>query len=83
MEKAAAQLGVPCLLYDIDGDMVSKADELVKKHGDWSEDYIIPQVFFEYADGSIRHVLTGYSEGVSYTKRAVDNLLKGLRLPAA
>lgn len=75
MKKAAKELGVPCNLYDIDTEQVSKADELVKKYGDWSEDYIIPQVFIEFDDGTIKHVLTGYSEGVSYTKRAVENLL--------
>ena len=83
MKEAAAQLGIPCLLYDIDGDRALQADELVRKHGDWSEDYIVPQVFFEYADGSVKHVLTGYSEGVSYTRTAVENLIRSLRLPAA
>lgn len=75
MKKAASSLGIPIHLYNIDTEDVKKADELVKKYGDWSEDYIIPQVFFELDDGSIKHVLTGYSEGVQYTKRAVENLL--------
>lgn len=76
MKKASEELKVPIYLYDIDTDAVIKADELVKRYGDWSEDYIIPQVFFEFENGEIRHVLTGYSEGVSYTRRAVENLLK-------
>ncbi len=76
MKKAAGELGVPIYLYDINTDAVTKADELVKKYGDWSEDYIIPQVFFEFENGEIKHVLTGYSEGVGYTRRAVENLLK-------
>jgi thiol-disulfide isomerase/thioredoxin len=80
MKKAAADLGIPCLLYDIDTEKVAEADELVKKYGDWSEDYLIPQVFFELADGSIRHVLTGYPEGVALTRRAVENILKGPQL---
>jgi hypothetical protein len=79
MKKAASDLGIPCFLYDIDSEEASKADELVKKYGDWSDDYVIPQVFFEYANGSISHVMTGYSEGVSYTRRAVENLVKELR----
>ena len=81
-KEAAAELNIDCTLYDIDTDMEPKADELVKEHGDWSEDYIIPQVFYEYGDGSIRHVMTGYSEGVAYTRRAVENLLADLRRQA-
>jgi glutaredoxin len=80
MKKAADELGIPCLLYDIDTEKESEADELVRKYGDWSEDYIIPQVFLEYADGRIKHVMTGYSEGISYTKKAVENLLRSLLL---
>jgi len=75
MKKLALQLGIPIRLYNIDTEDVKEADELVRKYGDWSEDYIIPQVFFEFENGSIKHVLTGYSEGVQYTKRAVENLL--------
>jgi len=76
MKKAGKELGVPVHLLDIDTPDVGKADEMVKEHGDWSPDYIIPQVFVEMDDGELRHVLTGYSEGVSFTRRAVDNLLK-------
>jgi len=76
MKKAAADLGVKYVPYDIDTEDEKVADELVKKYGDWSPDYIIPQVFFEFEDGSVQHVLTGYSEGVAYTRKAVDNLLK-------
>jgi hypothetical protein len=76
LKKAAAELGVPCLLHDIDTDDVKVADELVREHGDWSPDYLIPQVFLELGDGNIRHVLTGYPEGVGFTRRAVENLLK-------
>ena len=76
MKKVAAELGVPCFLYDIDTEKEAQADDLVRKYGDWSEDYIIPQVFLEFTDGSFRHVLTGYPEGVAYTRRAVENLLK-------
>jgi thiol-disulfide isomerase/thioredoxin len=77
MKKLAKKLGIECALYDIDDPAREKiADELVRKYGDWCEDYIIPQVFFEYDDGTIEHVLTGFSEGVEFTKRAVENLLK-------
>lgn len=79
MKKLASDLGVPCELYDIDTERMARADELVKKYGDWSDDYIIPQVFFEYAGGSFRHMLTGYSEGVAYTRRAVENIVNEMR----
>lgn len=76
MRKRAAELGMEFHDYDIDEpDQEKKADELVRDHGDWSEDYLIPQVFLEMRDGTIRHILTGYSEGVELTRRAVANLL--------
>ena len=76
LQEAAAKLGAKFVGYDIDKpDDEKKADELVRKYGDWSEDYLVPQVFVETKDGAIRHVLTGYSESVGLTKRAVDNLL--------
>ena len=76
MKLAAKELGVPCLLYDIDSEQVRAGDELVKKHGDWSPDYLIPQVFVEFEDGEVKHLLTGYPEGVEYTRVAVDNLVR-------
>ena len=76
MKKVAAELGIPINLYDIDTDSVKVADQLVQKYGDWSPDYIIPQIFLEFDDGEIKHVLTGQSQGVAYTRRAIDNLLK-------
>jgi thiol-disulfide isomerase/thioredoxin len=76
LKLAAEELGVPCVLYDIDTEQVRAADELVKKHGDWSPDYLIPQVFVEFEGGEVKHILTGYPEGVEYTGRAVDNLVK-------
>ena len=75
MKKVSTDLGVPCYLYDIDTDEVERADELVRKYGDWSDDYLIPQVFIEFENGEISHVLTGYSEEVEFTRRAVANLL--------
>jgi hypothetical protein len=76
VQRAAKGLGVPVVLHDIDTDDVEKADELVRKYGDWTPDYLIPQVFFEMDDGKIEHVLTGDPRGVQYTKRALETLLK-------
>jgi thiol-disulfide isomerase/thioredoxin len=78
LQKVSEELGIPLFLYDIDvPEQEKRADEFVRGFGDWSEDYIIPQVFMEMSDGEIRHVLTGCSEGVDLTKRAVSNLLNG------
>ncbi len=77
MKEAAAKQGLKFFEYDIDDpEAVKRADELVKKYGDWSEDYLVPQVFLEAKGGKMIHVLTGYSESVELTKRAVANLLK-------
>jgi hypothetical protein len=76
MQKTSEELGIPFHEYDIDDpDQVIKADELVRKFGDWSDDYFVPQVFAETKNGEIHHVLTGYSESLELTERAVDNLL--------
>src|SRR5271156_430321 len=76
MKKVAAELHVPINLYDIDTADEKKADELVKNYGDWSPDYIIPQIFVELDGGEVKHVLTGQSQGVPYTKKAIENLLR-------
>jgi hypothetical protein len=75
LTNRAGELGVPCLLHDIDSDDVKVADDLVKKHGDWTDDYLVPQVFFEYDGGRVEHVLTGDPRGVSFTRGAVEALL--------
>lgn len=76
LEKASKKLRVPFFSYDIEiPEQEKKADELVRKHGDWSEDYLVPQVFIEMDNGEMRHILTGYSESVDLTRRAVSNLL--------
>ena len=77
LRQRGRELGIPCRLYDVDTDEVNAADELVKKYGDWSPDYLIPQVFLEYGDGKIQHVLTGNPQGVGLTRKAVEDLLKG------
>jgi hypothetical protein len=62
-------LGVPLLTLDIEiPEQLEAADRLVEEHGDWSEDYLIPQVFIEHVDGRVNHVLTGFSEAVSVTE---------------
>lgn len=77
LQKAAGELGIRLHSYDIDKpDEAQKSDDLVRRYGDWSEDYLIPQVFVETKDGQVRHVLTGYSEAVGLTERAVKNLLE-------
>ena len=76
LQSAAKELGVPCILHDIDTDDVEKADALVKKYGDWTPDYLIPQVFLELDDGKIEHVLTGDPRGLQYTRLALEKLLK-------
>jgi glutaredoxin len=77
LKQRGRELGVECHLHDIDTEAVNVADELVRKYGDWSPDYLIPQVFLEYHDGSVRHVLTGNPQGVQMTRKAVEELLKG------
>ena len=67
--KMAEDLGVPLLVLDIEiPEQLEAADRLVEEHGDWSEDYLIPQVFVEYKDGRVDHLLTGFSEAVSVTE---------------
>lgn len=78
LKKAGQQLGVPVHLLDIDTDDEEKADALVKKYGDWTPDYIIPQVFLELEGGEMKHVLTGHPEGVAVTRKAVENVIKSL-----
>src|SRR5271167_2687367 len=75
MRDVAKELGAQYNLYDIDSEDVDVADELVKKYGDWTPDYVIPQVFLEFDDGQVRHILTGKRQGVPYTKRAVEDFL--------
>ncbi len=76
LKEKSAELKVPLVLYHIDDpDSVKKADELVKKYGDWSPDYLIPQVFLEYDNGELRHVFTGYSEDIELTRNGVTNLI--------
>jgi len=77
IQHAAKELGVPCILHDIETDDVKKADELVERYGDWSPDYLIPQVFVEMDDGKVEHVMTGDPRGLQYTRQSLETLLKG------
>jgi hypothetical protein len=74
VQDAAKAAGVPVILHDIETDDVKTADDLVKKYGDWTPDYVIPQVFFETDDGRIEHVMTGDRRGIQYTRQAVEAL---------
>lgn len=74
----AGRLGVPLRLLDIDRpDEARVADALVKEHGDWSPDYLIPQVFLEWSDGRVTHLLTGVPGPTTGTARAWGLLLDG------
>jgi len=58
--RLAKVLGVPLRLLDIDRPAEERlADDLVREHGYWTEDYLIPQLFLERSDGSVVHLLTG------------------------
>jgi glutaredoxin len=75
--QLARRLGVPFRTLDIDRRGQDKAaDRLVRARGDSSPDYLIPQVFLEWADGRVQHLLTGFSERVARTARAWDDLLE-------
>ena len=80
LRARARELGIPCLLHDIDSADVGVADDLVRKHGDWSDDYLVPQVFLEYDGGRIEHALTGNPRGLSLTRDAVEALLQSEQL---
>ena len=71
----ASDLQVPLRVLDIDSvDNSRIADNLVQKFGDYCEDYLVPQVFLEYPDGSVQHLFTGFSEDTRTTKKHWDDL---------
>ncbi len=73
--KLAHRLRVPLRLLDIDRPASERAaDRLVAKYGDAAPDYLIPQVFLEWTDGQVDHLLTGFSERVPRTARAWRDL---------
>jgi glutaredoxin len=74
--QLAKRLGIPLRTLDIDRRGQEKsADRLVRAWGDPAPDYLIPQVFLEWSDGTVEHLLTGFSERVARTERAWDDLL--------
>jgi glutaredoxin len=75
MLAMAKEFDVPCVLHDIDTDEGSKADDLVRRYGDWTEDYLVPQVFIEFDDAHFEHILTGDPRGLEYTKQAISRFL--------
>ncbi|MCI4348821.1 MAG: hypothetical protein L3J93_01185 [Thermoplasmata archaeon] len=74
--RLAAKLGVPLQLLDIDRrDEELQADELVRAYGDWSTDYLIPQVFLVRPSGKVAHLLTGVPGSLSGTEQAWKDLI--------
>jgi hypothetical protein len=74
--RLARRLNVPLRILDIDRRaQVKVADRLVREHGDASPDYLIPQVFLEWSNGRVEHLLTGFSEQVPRTAQAWRDLL--------
>jgi hypothetical protein len=72
----AERLGVPLRLLDIDDRPAERAaDALVQEHGDWDPDYLIPQVFLEWTDGSVTHLLTGVPGPMETTRRLWELLI--------
>jgi thiol-disulfide isomerase/thioredoxin len=76
-KRMAEELDVPIRVLDIDReDDVKIADQLVKEHGDNADDYLIPQIFVEFKDGSVKHIFTGFSENTEVTKRRWADLFR-------
>jgi hypothetical protein len=72
----AERLDVPLRLLDIDEPTEERtADQLVEAHGDWDPDYLIPQAFLEWSDGSVTHLLTGVPGPLETTRRLWERLL--------
>ncbi len=75
VRRLARALKVPVRRLDIDRRAEGRtADAVVQKYGDASPDYLIPQVFVEWSDGRVEHLLTGFSEEVARTARAWKDL---------
>ena len=80
-QRLARRLRIPFRTLDIDrAPQERAADRLVREYGDWSEDYLIPQVFLEWSDGRAEHLLTGFSEQVARTQRAWNDLAHSGRI---
>jgi glutaredoxin len=76
-KQASRELNLPLRVLDIDDPEEEKAaDELVKKYGDYAEDYLIPQVFLEDENGAAKHIFTGFSEAVPVTEARWGDLME-------
>lgn len=76
-KRMAEELDVPIRVLDIDREEdVKIADHLVKEYGDNAEDYLIPQIFMEFKDGTVKHIFTGFSENPEVTKARWEDLFK-------
>jgi hypothetical protein len=54
----AKQLGVPMRVLDVDVPTEeAEADRVVRSHGAWDEDYVVPQLFLEWSDGTVDAIL--------------------------
>jgi thiol-disulfide isomerase/thioredoxin len=69
--RLAKKLGVPLVLLDIDvPEQERQGDALVESFGDWTPDYLVPQLFLAWSDGTIEHLLTGVPGSPSTGTRA-------------
>ncbi len=84
-KRMSVDLNVPYRVLDIDDDeQVKIGDDLVRRYGDDSEDYLIPQVFLQFPDGKVQHIFTGFSENPEVTRRHWEDMFssdfyKGLK----
>ncbi|MCI4369744.1 MAG: hypothetical protein L3J81_00265 [Thermoplasmata archaeon] len=73
----AKRVGVPLRLLDIDVQASEEeADRLVRTFGTWDDDYVIPQVFLEWSDGTADAVLVAHrGSPLSETRLMWEKLL--------
>ena len=59
-ETLSREFQIVLKLLDTDlPDEEKEADFYVRSCGNWSEDYVIPQLFLECEDGTVQHLYTG------------------------
>jgi hypothetical protein len=76
-KRYARSLGVPMRMLDIDvPEQEREADRWVERYGDNDPDYLIPQLFLEFEDGSVEHLLTGVPGSLSGTRAKWARLLR-------
>jgi len=74
-ETLSEELQIALKLLDIDvPDEEKQADLYVRRHGDWSQDYVVPQLFIECEDGTVQHLFTGASN-IEATKAKLKKIL--------